>query len=216
MPSATATVGEVTLTCDIARVDDSIVFTYSLANAGRGAVLVMDAAPVRDPATGRSRADAASVTTWLGGDGHAHVLKGTAPPAEGADPEAPILPLGVRLDPGKRLERRLAERLPLAEHSPYVPVGVLSEYRFAPIQGVALTVEILPALPGLVAEARDIERGLYRVSDPEAAAGLTRRLTCAFRARGLFMLVRLDGYPRPEPAPAAPEMPEPAPDGSAV
>ncbi len=87
---------------------------------------------------------------------------------------------------------------------------MLSEYRLAPIQGVALTVEILPALPGLIAEARDIARGWWRVSDPEAAAGLAQRLTCAFRARGLFMLARLDAYPRPEPPPPA------APAGSEV
>ena len=209
MPIITATLGDITLTCDIAREGDTIVFTYSLANQGRAAVLVMDASPLADLVTGRRRADADAVTTWLGADNQAHVLKGTAPLPPSADPEAPILPLGVRLEPGKRLDRRLSERLPLAEHSPYIPIGVLSEYRLAAIQGVALTVEILPALPGLIAEARDIARGWWRVSDPEAAAGLVQRLTCAFRARGLFMLARLDAYPRPEPAP-------PATDGNAV
>lgn len=209
MPSSTACVGDITLTCDIARVDDSIVFTYSLANQGRTAMVVMDAAPVADLATGRRHADAAAVTTWFGADAHAHVLKGTAPLPEGVEPEAAILPIGVRLEPGKTIERRLSERLPLSEHSPYAPHGNLREYRLAPIQGVALTVEILPALPGLIAEARDIARGWWRVSDPEAAAGLVQRLTCSFPARGLFMLVRLAGYPRPE-------IPPPAPTGSAV
>jgi hypothetical protein len=210
VPSATATAGEVKLTCDIARVGDDIVFTYSLANAGRATVLVMEAYPVRDAGTGRLAA-AAGATTWLGADGQAHVLKGSAPLPASADPEAPILALGVRLDPGKTLERRHAERLPLAEHSPYVPTENLRAYRMLPIQGVALTVEVLPALPGLVAEARDIARGWWRVADPEAAAGLGVRLTCAFKARGLFMLVRKDDYPRPEVAP-----PAPAPEGSAV
>lgn len=215
MPSTSATAGDVTLTCDIARVEDSIVFTYSLTNQGRGAVVVMDAAPTQDLATGRRGANESSVTTWLGEDGQAHVLKGTAPLPAAADPEAPILPLGVRLEPGKRLERRHAERLPLAEHSPYVPPENLREYRMVPIQGVALTVEVLPALPGLVAEARDIARGWWRVGDAEAAAGLALRLTCAFRARGLFMLARKDDYPRPAPPkPAAP--PEAAPEGNAV
>jgi Ca2+/Na+ antiporter len=94
--------------------------------------------------------------------------------------------------------------MPLAEHSAYVPTANLREYRMAPIQGVALTVEVLPALPGLVAEARDIARGWWRVADPEAAAGLVQRLTCTFRARGLFMLARKDDYPRPVlPPPAA-------------
>lgn len=203
MPSTSTTAGEVTLTCDIARVEDSIVFTYSLANQGRGPVVVMDASPVADPATGRRRADESSATAWLGADGQAHVLKGTAPLPEGRDPETAILPLGVRLDPGRTIERRLAQRLPLAEHSPYAPYENLRAYRLAPITGVALTVEILPALPALVAEARDIARGWWRVSDAEAAAGLAQRLTCAFRARGLFMLVRLDAYPRPVPTPAA-------------
>ena len=202
MPVTTATIGDITLTCDIAREGDTIVFTYSLANQGRAPMLVLDASPVANPTTGRQTADTNAVTTWLGADHHAHVLKGTTPLPEGADPEAPILPLGTRLEPGKRLDRRHTERLPLAEHSPYIPPGLLSEYRLAPIQGVALTVEILPALPGLIAEARDIARGWWRISDPEAAAALTQRLTCAFRARGLFMLARLDAYPRPEPTPA--------------
>ncbi len=79
----------------------------------------MDAIPVADAATGRRRADADAATTWLGADKQAHVLKGTAALPPTADPEAPILPLGVRLEPGKRLERRHTERLPLAEHSPY-------------------------------------------------------------------------------------------------
>ena len=200
MPITTATAGDITLTCDIAREGDNIVFTYSLANQGRATVLVMDASPVANLATGRRSANANAVTTWLGTDLHAHVLKGTAPLPPTAYPEAPILPLGVRLEPGKRLDRRHIERLPLAEHSPYIPIGLLSEYRLAAIQGVALTVEILPALPALVAEARDIARGWWRVSDPEAAAALAQRLTCAFRARGLFMLARLDAYPRPEAA----------------
>jgi hypothetical protein len=206
MASATATSGEVTLTCDIARVEDSIVFSYSLANAGRGAVLVMDAFPVRDAGTGRQMA-VPGVATWLGADGRAHVLKGSAPMPATVDPEAPILALGMRLEPGKRIERRHAEPMPLGEHSAYVPTANLREYRMAPIQGVALTVEVLPALPGLVAEARDIARGWWRVADPEAAAGLVQRLTCGFRARGLFMLVRKDDYPRPvfPPPPAGPE-----------
>jgi hypothetical protein len=215
MPSATATAGDVTLTCDIARVGDDIVFTYSLANAGRGAVVVMDAAAVADAATGRSSAAAGAVTTWLGEDGQAQVLKGTPPLPATADPEAPPVALGVRLEPGKRLERRHSERLPLAEHSPYVPVDTLDKYRLAPIQGVALTVEVLPALPGLVAEARDIARGWWRIVDPEAAAGLALRLTCAFRARGLFMLARRDDYPRPA-LPKAPVAGVGAPEGSAV
>jgi hypothetical protein len=205
MPSTSATAGDVTLTCDIARVEDSIVFSYSLANQGRAAVLVMDAFPVRDPGTGRLRAEPGA-TTWLGADQQAHVLKGTAPLPATADPEAPITALGVRLEPGKRLERRHAERLPLAEHSPYAPPGHLREYRMVPIQGMALTVEVLPALAGLVAEARDVARGWWRVADPEAAAGLVQRLTCAFRARGLFILARRDDYPRPAlPKPTAPE-----------
>jgi len=214
MPSTTTALGDLMLTCDIARVGDSIVFTYSLANQGRGAVLVMDASPVADLATGRRSADGAAATTWLGEDGQAHVLKGTAPAPEGTDPDMPILALGVRLEPGKRLDRVLTERLPLSEHSPYVPTGVLSDYRLAPIQGVALTVEVLPALPGLIAEARDIGRGWWRVADPETAAGLVQRLTCGFRARGLFMLARKGAYPRPEfPPPASPL---PAPAGSEV
>lgn len=201
MPVTTATIGDITLTCDIAREGDTIVFTYSLANQGRAPMLVIDASPVADLATGRHTADPTSATTWLGADNQAHVLKGTAPLPATADPEAPILPLGVRLEPGKRLDRRHTERLPLAEHSPYIPTGLLSEYRLAAIQGVALTVEILPALPGLIAEARDIARGWWRVSDPEVAASLAQRLTCAFRARGLFMLARRDAYPRPAPPP---------------
>jgi hypothetical protein len=205
MPVTTATLGDLTLTCDIAREGDAIVFVYSLANQGRAAVFVADATAVADPATGRRRADPRAATTWLGADGQAHVLKGTAPLPPGADPEAPILPLGIRLDPGKTLERRLSEGLPLAEHSPYVPLGNLAEYRLAPIHGVALTLEVLPALPGLVAEARDIARGLWRVADAEAAAGLAQRLTCAFRARGLFMLVRRATYPRPVFAPSSPD-----------
>lgn len=215
MPSTSATAGDVTLTCDIARVEDRIVFTYSLANQGRGAVVVMEAAPVADAATGRRSADAGAATTWLGEDGQAHVLKGTAPLPATADPEAPILALGVRLEPGKTLERRHAEPLPLAEHSPYVPPGNLREYRMVPIQGVALTVEVLPALPGLVAEARELGRGWWRIVDPEAAAGLSLRLACAFRARGLFMLARRDDYPRPA-LPKAPVAGVGAPEGSAV
>ena len=210
MPVTTTTIGDLALTCDIARDGDAIVFTYSLANQGRAAVFVADASPLADPATGRRRADPGSATTWLGADGQAHVLKGTAPLPPTADPEAPILPLGIWLDAGKRIERRLAERLPLAEHSPYVPLGNLAEYRLAPIQGVALTVEVLPALPGLLAEARDIARGVWRIADGEAAAGLAQRLTCAFRARGLFMLARRDAYPRPAVAAA------PSPGGNAV
>ncbi len=213
MPVTTATIGDITLTCDIAREGDTIVFTYSLTNQGRAAMLVLDAVPRANPNTGRHTADPGAVTIWLGADNQAHVLKGTAPLPEGADPEAPILPLGTRLESGKRLDRRHSERLPLAEHSPYIPTGLLSEYRLAPIQGVALTVEILPALPGLIAEARDIARGWWRISDAEAAAALTQRLTCAFRARGLFMLARLDAYPRPEPAPTPTT---PVPSGNAV
>lgn len=205
MASTTAIAGDVTLTCDIARVDDSIVFSYSLANQGRMAVLLMDAFPVRDAGTGRLLA-VPGVTTWLGADGQAHVLKGSAPMPATADPEAPILALGGRLEPGKRIERRHAEPMPLAEHSPYAPPGNLREYRMVPIQGVALTVEVLPVLPGLVAEARDIARGWWRVADPEAAAGLVQRMTCGFRARGLFMLARKDDYPRPVfPSPTEPD-----------
>jgi len=201
MPMTTATVGEITLTCDIARVEERIVFTYSLANQGRAAVVVLEAATAVEAATGRRRLDEGAATTWLGEGGQAHVLKGTAPMPATADPEAPILPLGVRLEPGARLERRHAEPLPLAEHSPYVPPGNLREYRMVPIQGVALTVEVLPALPGLVAEARELGRGWWRPVDLEAAAGLALRLTCAFRARGLFMLARKDDYPRPAAKP---------------
>jgi hypothetical protein len=188
----------VVLTCDIARVDDSIVFTYALTNHSGSAVFVMDADIAIDPATQRRSANPAGATAWLGADGYAQVLKGVPAMPSGVEAEDRIMPLALRLDPGKRLERRLAQPMPLVEYSPYSPIGLLREYRLAPIQGVALNVDVLPAsAPGLVVDARDIGRPWLRVIAQESVV-LFRRLTCGFRARGLHMLARLDEYPRPD------------------
>lgn len=198
MPSTTATRDGVTLTCDIARVEENIVFTYSVANASGAAVCVMDAQPAVDPATQQRRADPAAVTVWLGADAYAQVLMGVAALPAGVDAEARIMPLGRVLGSGEHLERRIAQPMPLVEHSPYAPLGHLREYRVAPIQGVALSVDVLPAgSPGLVVPARELAGGYQRVVAQESVL-LFRRLACGFRARGLFMMVRTDDYPRPD------------------
>lgn len=198
MPTATATRDHVTLTCDIAREGDAIVFAYCLDNAGGDDVLVMDADLAIDPATQRRRADGSACTVWLGADGYAQVLKGVAALPAGVDPETRTMPLAVRLEPGKRLERRITQPMPLAEHSPYAPLANLRDYRLAPIQGVALSVDVLPiGAPGLAVDARDVGRPWLRVVAHESVM-LFHRLACGFRARGLHMMVRKDDYPRPD------------------
>lgn len=198
MPSATTTRDDITLTCDIARVEDSIVFTYSVANGGGADICVMDAEPTVDPLTQRPGADPAAATLWRGADGYAQVLKGVASLPPGVEPETRIMPYGVLVPPGESVSRRLAERMPLAEHSPYAPVGHLREYRLMPIEGVALAVDVLPlGGPAVAVPAREIGGGYRRVVADESVV-LFRRLACGFRARGLFMLVRTDAYPRPD------------------
>jgi hypothetical protein len=198
MVTATASAHDMLLTCDIARVQDSIVFSYGLTNQGGAVVFVMDADIAVDPGTQRRSADGAGATIWLAADGYAQVLKGVPALPEGVDPAERIMPVAVRLEPGKRLERRLVQPMPLVECSPYTPVGMLREYRLAPIRGVALNVDVLPAnAAGLAVEARDIGRGWWRVAAEESVL-LFARLACGFRANGLHMMVRTDDYPRPD------------------
>lgn len=198
MVSATTTAHDVRLSCEIARVDDNIVFTYQLANQGEFEVFVMDADLAVDPATQQRSADVDAATTWLGADGYAQVLKGVPALPAGVEAQTRIMPLAARLAPGEQCERRLVQPMPLVERSPYAPPGLLREYRIAPIHGVALSVDVMqPAAPGMVVPARDVGPDWWRVTSEEDVL-VFHRLACAFRARGLHMMVRTDDYPRPD------------------
>jgi hypothetical protein len=190
---------EVAMTCQPTRKGDMIVFAYTIENRGQQDVYVFDAVAERSP-TDRNAAIANPdhVTIWRDARQYAHVLKGVAALPIGRSVSVRIIPLAAALHAGESLERVLTLAMPLAEHSPYFPVGRVQDYRLEEIKGVSLTVEYLPAsAPGFTATPVDFAPGLYRVAASQTIPAL-RRVDCAFVTRGLHLLVRTDAYPRPD------------------
>lgn len=184
--------------CRPAKEGDTLVFDYSITNTAPIPLYVMDAVPLADPVSGRPRVDPDSVSLWLDEEGTMRILRGVPPLPEGQDPLERIVPLAVRLAPGEKLERRIAQRLPLAEHSPYMPEGHLRDYRLVPILGVAVAVDVITAdAPGFVAaKAAGYPPGYFRLV-PDEDVLLLRRLVRAFRTKGLHALIHRGDYPRP-------------------
>jgi hypothetical protein len=114
------------------------------------------------------------------------------------DPQARIVPLAVRLEPGQRLSRRIVQSYPLVEHSAYFPRGPLRDYRLMPIQGAALCVDVIAAdRPGFIpVKAAGFPKGYFRLVPEDDVLNL-RRLSCSFLSRGLHILLHKGDYPRP-------------------
>ena len=188
----------ITIACTPSREGDTILFKYTLANAGREAVFAADAGTVTDAQAGTAAADPSVVTVWRAQDGYAHVLKGVAPLPEAFDVPGRVMPLMARLGPGERIERTLVLKLPLAEQSDYYPIGPVSEYRVAEIEGVRLSVDVLASTPPeFVAAAVPFAEGLFDIG-VRGTLPLLRRVSCGFRAKGLYLMVRTDAFPRPD------------------
>lgn len=188
----------ITIACTSSREGDTILFKYSLANAGREAVFAADAWTVTDAQAGTVVADPSVVTVWRAQNGYAHVLKGVAPLREAFDVPGRVMPLMARLGPGERIERTLVLALPLAEQSDYYPIGPVSEYRVTEIEGVRLSVDVLASTPPeFVAAAVPFAEGLFDIG-VRGTLPLLRRVICSFRAKGLHLMVRTDDFPRPD------------------
>ncbi len=190
---------DIVLDCTPGREGGKLTFAYKVTNRCKVAVYVMDALAGTNPTTGRVTLDPDFVSVWLGTDGVLRLSKGMPPMPEGTAPEARIVPLAVRLQPGEQLTRHLAEPLPLAEHSPVTPCGNLRHYRLQPILGMALVVEIIREdEPTLIAtRAVGFPKIYFRLNPAEEEPLETYTLTSSFRTRALQALVRNDDYIRP-------------------
>lgn len=209
MAITTDTRDGLTLSCSPSKEGETVVFEYSLVNAGGRDAYVSDAGPQIDP-TGKSiTAEPDAVTIWRGEDGYANVLKGVAALPRDRDVPGMVMPLMHRLAPGARIERRLVLALPLAEHSPYYSLGPVGDYRLAEIVGVRLGIDVLPNPPAAIdlpggaaplpfAPAPVPYADAYVDIGVRGTLPLLRRLACSFRAHGLHLMLRTDAYPRPE------------------
>lgn len=138
MPQLSAETDNLVLTAAPEKVEETVVFAYSVVNAGRIDAYVFDALALDDPATREPRLDPDAVTVWRSQDGYAHVLKGIAPLPTDSDVWRSLNPLALLVPPGGRIDRRLVLPLPLAEQSPYFPLAGLRQYRLTDIEGVRL------------------------------------------------------------------------------
>lgn len=188
----------ITLTCSPEKQGETIVFSYSIANGGRGEAFVSDAGTRIDPAARTASADPDAVSVWLSPDRFATVLKGVAPLPEERDVPGVVMPLMVRLAPGARIERSLKLELPLAEHSSYYSIANLRDYRLAEIEGLRLAIDVFARVPpGFV--PNPVEYAPEHVDiGVRGTLPLLTRLSCRFPARGLQMMVRTGSYPRPD------------------
>lgn len=188
----------ITLTCAPEKQDETIVFTYSIANGGRADAYVSDAGTRIDPAARTASPDPGMVSVWLSTDRYATVLKGVAALPEERDVPGLVMPLMVKLAPGATLERTLTLALPLAEHSTYYSLANLRDYRLGEIEGMRLAIDVFARVPpgfvaAPVAYAPDhVDIGV------RGTLPLLTRLSCRFPARGLQMMVRTGPYPRPD------------------
>lgn len=198
MTELTDTRDGITLSCSPEKQGDSVVFSYSVTNAGTATAFVADAAMKIDPVARVAEADPDGVTVWRGADNYAHVLKGVAALPTDRTTPGRVMPLMHALAPGARIERVLTLALPLAEHSPYFSIGNLRDYRLSEIDGVTLSLDVLPAPPPPFAARPVAYAPEYVDVGVRGTLPLIRRLSCGFRARGLHLMLRTDAYPRPE------------------
>lgn len=188
----------ITLTCAPEKQDDTIVFTYSIANGGHADAYVSDAGTRVDTVARTASPDPGMVSVWLSADRFATVLKGVAALPDERDVPGVVMPLMVKLAPGARLERTLTLTLPLAEHSTYYSVANLREYRLGEIEGMRLAIDVFARVPpGFVAVPVAYAPGHVDIGVVGTLPLLTR-LSCRFPAKGLHLMVRTGAYPRPD------------------
>jgi hypothetical protein len=198
MSQSNATTTDLVLSCTPEKVEDRIVFAYEIANRGTDSWYVMDALVGVDWTTRKARLEPGAATIWQGGDGYAHVLVGLAPVPTDRNIAMRVFPVSVALAPQATLRRKLELRLPLAEQSPYYPLGNLRDYRMAEIAGITLLVDALPAsAAGLVLTPSGVSPEHVQAMSADTVRDL-RRLRVSFRAQGLQLMTRTDAYPRPD------------------
>jgi hypothetical protein len=198
MPTLTDSMDAITLACSPEKDGDTIVFTYSLANAGQADAYASDAEPAFDKAARAWIAAPDGVAVWRGAEAHACILKGVPPLPVDRILLYHARPLMVAMVPGARIERRLTLRLPLAEHSPYFGIGPVQDYRLTEIEAIRLAIDIVTAPPPPF-EAKPVPYAPdYVEFGRHSPVSLYRRLSCTLRTRGLHLLMRRDTYPRPE------------------
>lgn len=184
------------LTCQPNKVAGHLTFAYRIENQGAVAVLVMDAMPGVDPETGEASARTGAAAVLCGQDGMVLLGKFIPPLPQDRRLLAPDLPLCVRLEPGKALERELLLPLPFAEASPYFADLPLRGYAPAEVKGVIFAIGYWPADTRGLYSAAAAYAPEHLVVTPTVApvrAGLAWR---RFPTNRLEILRRGDAFPR--------------------
>jgi hypothetical protein len=187
----------VTLDCQPTRDGETLVFSYTITNRSGGDIYVLDALPEVDPATGQARVNLNSAVIARGEDGIVHILRGIAPLPTDRSVSVRIIPLATKLPDDEALERRLTVAAPMHETGPYHPDLPINMYRQRDVRGFTLTAHYLAAsVEGFGAMTVDFAPGLFRVF-AQNTVGQVSSVSCQIPARGMFILVRTDDFPRP-------------------
>ena len=179
------------LSCRPAKVGNSLVFPYRLANEGPGEVYAMHALP-----GGGAAADESRAVVIADDEGNAIIGKFAPPLPTDRRIAMPIVPLARRLPAGAGIDGRIEIALPLAETSPYFPDLTLRQYQILEISGVVLTIAYWPADPSEVTAApATVAPDLLSVRPVDPAAR-PRFVTQRFPTHGLQLFRRTDAFPR--------------------
>jgi hypothetical protein len=186
----------VALNCRFEFSPEKLTVHYTVTNQSGADIYLLDAFPAVDQTSRTGYADLKGVYICEGQGGAAHLLKGIPPLPAGKTVTVRVMPLGTKLAPGARLERKFDLKLPLEEQSPYYGQLKPEDHSVSEINKVRLTVQYIPATaedfqadPAHYAPAFFIVRTKHTVGD-------AMNLDCETGVKDLTLLKRKDGFTR--------------------
>jgi hypothetical protein len=187
---------EISLSCQPGKEGNTLVFPYTVRNAGGVDVYVMDAMPGVDSATRMAAPNPQSVLVIHGPGEDATIGRFIAPLPTDRRVAMPIIPLARHLPRGTTLEGQLKVTLPLAEASPYFADLTLRQYEVVTIRGVVFSIGYWEAgVDGLAALPCEYAPNLFTVVTRNTARS-ARRVSQRFPVRALQLFRRIDEFPR--------------------
>ncbi len=185
------------LTCHQEFLPDNLRMHYTVSNRGSKDIYLLEAYPAGAPGSKKAIADYNSVYACLKDSNVAYLLKGIPPLPEDRMVLVRIMPLGMKLAPGKSIERAFEVPLPLREQNRwyYPPLG--SEgYEGVKVKALILAVQFLKStIEGFNAEPAPHGPDLFRVRGKNTV-GQAETVTCEIAVQDLQMLRRKDTFSR--------------------
>lgn len=189
---------DVTVSCQIQMADNKLQLKYSVQNQSENDIYLLDAYPAVNPESREAFADVDSFYLALREPATAFLLKGIPPLPANRTVTVRVMPLGTKMEPKQKIERKLEITIPLKEQSKwyYAPLKP-EEYEETRVDKIVFNAHFLRStVEGFEAEPAEYAPGFSVVSGRHTV-GQAEKVQCNVNLEEpLKLLKRKDWFTR--------------------